>query len=45
MFQIARTDTIVHPGAVMIHPTNASIADSAMMGEWWFECLTLGTHC
>lgn len=41
MFQIARSDTIIHPGTMMIHPTNTAIADATVMTLIrWFVGLT-----
>ena len=42
--EIVSSHTIVHPRTMMIHPTDTTIADTAMMTHGWFECLTLSTH-
>jgi hypothetical protein len=36
--------TIVHPRTMMVHPTDTTITDTAMMTHGWFERLTLSTH-
>ena len=33
-----------YPGTVMVHPTNAPVAYSAMMAKGRFKCLTLTAH-
>jgi hypothetical protein len=42
--QITSTNTIVHPRTMVVHPRNASIANSTMMRSWRLEGLTLSTH-
>lgn len=42
--EIIGSHTVVHPGAVVIHSANASIADAAVVGHGWFERLTLSAH-
>ena len=42
--EIASSHTIVHPGTVMVHPTNTPIADSTMMRIGWFVRLTMTAH-
>lgn len=44
MFQIARANTIIHPRTMMIHATNAAIANATMMTAGGFKGLTLSTH-
>jgi len=42
--QISSSDTIVHPGTMMVHSTNTSITNSAMVRHGWLEGLALATH-
>jgi len=44
MLEIPRSDAIIHPRTMMVHPTNTPIANPAMVGKGWFECLALGAH-
>ena len=42
--QIAGPNTIVHPGTVMVHATNAPITNPTMMRAGWFVRLTSTAH-
>jgi hypothetical protein len=42
--KITCPNTIIHPGTMVIHSTDTSIANSTMMTEGRFESLTLSTH-
>ena len=44
MLQIGSANTIVHPWAVMVHPADAAVADTAVMGHGRLEGLTLAAH-
>jgi len=44
VLEIASTNTIVHPGTVVIHATNATIANTTVMRVCGFERLALSTH-
>lgn len=44
VLQIGGADAIIHPGAVVVHPAYAAIADSAVMAHGGFEGLTLAAH-
>lgn len=34
-------DTVIHPRAVMIHSSNASLANGAVMRMWWLYRIAL----
>ena len=38
---VACTDTVVHPGAVMVHHHDATTTDSAVVGSWGLAAPTL----
>jgi hypothetical protein len=38
-FMVANTHTVVHPRTMVIHLDNASPANRAMMGPFWFICI------
>ena len=42
--EIVGPNTIVHPWAVMVHPADAAVADTAVMGHGRLEGLTLAAH-
>jgi hypothetical protein len=44
VLQVAGPHTIVHPWTMMVHSTDAAIADSTMMRHGGFEGLTLSAH-
>ena len=44
VLQVGGADAIIHPGAVVVHPAYAAIADSAVMAHGGFEGLTLAAH-
>ena len=44
VLQVVGPHTIVHPWAMMVHFTDATVADSAMVGHGGLEGLALSTH-
>lgn len=44
MLQIRRTNTVVHPRAVMVHPADASVTYAAVVAHGWLKRLTLAAH-
>ena len=44
VLQVGGTYAIIHPGAVVVHPTYAAVADSAVMAHGRLEGLTLAAH-
>lgn len=44
VLEIASTDAIIHPGAVMVHSADAAVANSAVMAHGGFEGLALAAH-
>lgn len=41
---IANADTVVDPGAVMVHFDDAAVADGAVVGAGWFEGVATTAH-
>ncbi len=39
-FTVIKPNTVVHPGAMMIHIQHTYIADRAMMASLWLKCIT-----
>lgn len=44
MLHVAGTYAVIHPGTVVIHFADATIADTTVMGKGWFEGLALTAH-
>ncbi len=44
VFEIARSHAIVHPRAVVVHSTDAAIANAAVVRIRWLEGLALSAH-
>ena len=41
---VSVADAVVGPGTVVIHPDDAAVATTAMVGTWWFVCIALHTE-
>ena len=44
MLEVGRPDAVVHPGAVVVHPADAPVADAAVVREEGLEGLALRAH-